>query len=68
MTQILMNMDGQEGILLQQGNAAILGNRVPALPGAHVDGILQSVTSFQTFHQVYAISTVSPWVIQIGIN
>ena len=28
------------GILLQRGNAAILGNRVPALPGAHIDGIL----------------------------
>ena len=27
------------GILLQRGNAAILGNRVPALPGAHVDEI-----------------------------
>ena len=28
------------GILLQRGNAAILGNRVPALPGAYVDGVL----------------------------
>ena len=28
------------GILLQRGNAAILGNRVPALPGAHIDGII----------------------------
>ena len=28
------------GILLQRGNAAILGNRVPAQPGAYVDGII----------------------------
>ena len=28
------------GILLQRGNAAILGNRVPALPRAYVDGVL----------------------------
>ena len=28
------------GILLQRGNAAILGNRVPAQPGAHIDGII----------------------------
>ena len=28
------------GILLQRGNAVILGNRVPALPGAHIDGIM----------------------------
>ena len=31
---------GRLGILLQRGNAAILGNRVPALPDAHIDGIL----------------------------
>ena len=28
------------GILLQRGNAAILGNRIPALPGALSDGII----------------------------
>ena len=28
------------GILLQRGNAAILGNRVPSLPGAQIDGII----------------------------
>ena len=28
------------GILLQRGNAAILGNRVPSLPGPQIDGIL----------------------------
>ena len=31
---------GRLGILLQRGNAAILGNRVPALPEAHIDGVL----------------------------
>ena len=30
---------GRLGILLQRGNAAILANRVPALPGAIIDGI-----------------------------
>ena len=28
------------GILLQRGNAAILGNRIPNQPGAYIDGIL----------------------------
>ena len=28
------------GILLQRGNGGILGNRVPALPWAHIDGII----------------------------
>ena len=28
------------GILLQRGKATILGNRVPALPWAHIDGII----------------------------
>ena len=28
------------GILLQRGNAAILGNRIPTQPGAYIDGIL----------------------------
>ena len=28
------------GILLQRGNAAILGNRIPHQPGAYIDGIL----------------------------
>ena len=28
------------GILLQRGNAAILGNLVPSLPGAQIDGII----------------------------
>ena len=27
-------------ILLQRGNAAILGNRNPAVPGAHIDGVI----------------------------
>ena len=28
------------GILLQRGNTAILGNRVPALPRTHIDEIM----------------------------
>ena len=28
------------GILLQRGNAAILGNLVPSLPGAQIDGMI----------------------------
>ena len=31
---------GRLGILLQRGNAAILGNRVPALPDPQIDGIM----------------------------
>ena len=27
-------------ILLQRGNAAILGNRNPAIPRAHIDGVI----------------------------
>ena len=30
---------GRLGVLLQRGNAAILANRVPALPGAIIDGL-----------------------------
>ena len=33
------------GILLQRGNAAILGNRIPALPGALIDGIIGFLNS-----------------------
>ena len=31
---------GRLGILLQRGNAAILGNRVPMLPHPNVDGVV----------------------------
>ena len=31
---------GRLGILLQRGNAAILGNRVPARPAPHIDGVV----------------------------
>ena len=31
---------GRLGVLLQRGNAAILGNRVPAFPPPHIDGIV----------------------------
>ena len=38
--EVISHLWSGMGILLQQGNAAILGNRVPALPGAHIDGIM----------------------------
>ena len=38
--EAISHLWGRLGILLQRGNAAILGNRVPALPGAQIDGIL----------------------------
>ena len=38
--EAISHLWGRLGILLQRGNAAILGNRVPALPDAHIDGIL----------------------------
>ena len=31
---------GRLGVLLQRGNAALLGNRVPAPPDAAIDGII----------------------------
>ena len=31
---------GRLGILLQRGNAALLANRVPELPGPLIDGVL----------------------------
>ena len=31
---------GRLGILLQRGNAAILGIRVPARPAPHIDGVV----------------------------
>ena len=38
--EAITHLWGRLGILLQRGNAAILGNRVPALPEAHIDGVL----------------------------
>ena len=38
--EAISHLWGRLGVLLQRGNAAILGNRVPAFPGAIVDGIL----------------------------
>ena len=38
--EAISHLWGRLGILLQRGNAAILANRVPALPGAVIDGIL----------------------------
>ena len=37
--EAISHLWGRLGILLQRGNAAILGNRVPALPDAHIDGV-----------------------------
>ena len=37
------------GILLQRGNAAILGNRVPALPRAHIDDTIKTVFFYEAF-------------------
>ena len=31
---------GRLGILLQRGNAAILGNRVPSTPAPYIDGVV----------------------------
>ena len=38
--EAVSHLCSRRSILLQRGNAAILGNRNPALPGAHVDGII----------------------------
>ena len=38
--EAISHLWGRLGVLLQRGNAAILANRVPALPAAAIDGIL----------------------------
>ena len=38
--EAIFHLWGRLGILLQRGNAAILGNRVPAQPDPPIDGIL----------------------------
>ena len=38
--EAVSHMWSRMGILLQRGNAAILGNRIPNQPGAYIDGIL----------------------------
>ena len=38
--EAISHLWGRLGVLLQRGNAALLGNRVPALPEARVDGII----------------------------
>ena len=38
--EAISHLWGRLGILLQRGNAAILGNRVPAQPDPPIDGIL----------------------------
>ena len=32
---------GRLGVLLQRGNAAILGNRIPSFPPPHIDGVME---------------------------
>ena len=38
--EALSHLWGRLGIFLKGGNAAILGNHVPVLPDAYIDGIL----------------------------
>ena len=38
--EAISHLWGRLGILLQRGNAAILGNRVPSLPDPNIDGII----------------------------
>ena len=38
--EAISHLWGRLAVLLQRGNAAILANRVPALPDALVDGVL----------------------------
>ena len=38
--EAIAHLWGRLGILLQRGNAAILGNRVPSFPDGQVDGIV----------------------------
>ena len=38
--EAIAHLWGRLGILLQRGNAAILGNRVPNFPDCQVDGIV----------------------------
>ena len=37
--EAISHLWGRLGVLLQRGNAAILANCVPALPGAIIDGL-----------------------------
>ena len=38
--EVVGHLWGRLGILLQRGNAAILGNRVPTRPAPHIDGVV----------------------------
>ena len=48
------------GILLQRGNAAILGNRVLSQPGAHIEGIIQIVTFSKVLIKCTSLHCLSP--------
>ena len=39
--EAISHLLGRLGILLQRGNVALLGNRVPAFPGPAIDGIFE---------------------------
>ena len=39
--EAISHLWGRLGILLQRGNVALLGNRVPAFPGPAIDGIIE---------------------------
>ena len=39
-TEATSHLWSRMSILLQRGNAAILGNRIPNQPGPHIDGII----------------------------
>ena len=59
--EAISHLWGRLGILLQQGNEVILGNRVPALPDAHINGVFWSVTFFRILFQTCTIHvTASP--------
>ena len=45
--EAISHLWGRLGILLQRGNAALLGNRVPAYPEAVIDGIEKITFNFK---------------------
>ena len=57
--EVISHLWGRLGVLLQRGNAALLGNRIPALPEARVDGIIWAYHLFRSFSWVYHICALS---------
>ena len=60
--EAISHLWGTLGVLLQRGNVAIFGNRVPAFPEAVVDGILPVPTS-SSFHEctTFALCLIILW-------